>query len=185
MNAFAIRGAALGAFVNVFGVLPLLGQGSLTVLRWENIGPGGGGAYYEAAWHPTKPDVLLVGSDVGGLYKSTNNAASWRVSTKIDPSQTWREQASIYTVERLAYAPSSPDLVFAACWRGVFRSADGGETWKKLIDAPFPNFYGAVAVDPQDANIVLVASGGRYQYSPYASALGLATPYTAPAGYYW
>ncbi|MBI4326417.1 MAG: DUF5011 domain-containing protein, partial [Chloroflexi bacterium] len=91
----------------------------------------------------------------------------------------------IYTVERLAYAPSSPDLVFAACWRGVFRSADGGETWKKLIDAPFPDFYGAVAVDPQDANIVMVASGGRYQYSPFASALGFATPYTAPAGYYW
>jgi len=160
-------------------------EDATAVTQWQALGPGGGGAFYEAVWHPTDPDTVLAASDVGGIYRSTDNTASWRVTNRMAQGGTWDQQMGLYNVERLAYAASAPDLVFAACWNGVFRSTDGGAAWRLAIAVEMgvenPTRYGVVAIDPADPNLVIVASGGRYFHNPFQKG---ESNYTSPAGLY-
>lgn len=71
----------------------------------------------------------------------------------------------------LAYAPSNPNIIYAAGGGGgVFKSTDGGVTFTGMSDKwPFLQ-CNAIAVDPVDPNIVY-AGTGDYKQSAYAYGL--------------
>ncbi|MBL8141003.1 MAG: glycosyl hydrolase, partial [Acidobacteria bacterium] len=90
----------------------------------------------------SKPDVVYIGmGEVAlrgnimqgdGIYKSTDAGKTW-VHAGLADSQV---------VSRIRVHPTNPDLVYAAVFghpaaphaeRGVFKSADGGKTWKKTL----------------------------------------------------
>src|SRR5215469_6430332 len=91
---------------------------------------------------PSNPKVIYVGSgeadmrsDIGygnGMYKSTDAGKTW---THIGLEDTMQ-------IGKILVDPSNPDVVFVAAlghaygpnaMRGVFRSTDGGQTWKKAL----------------------------------------------------
>jgi len=91
---------------------------------------------------PSNPKVIYVGSgeadmrsDIGygnGMYKSTDAGKTW---THIGLEDTMQ-------IGKILVDPSNPDVVFVAAlghaygpnaMRGVFRSTDGGQTWKKVL----------------------------------------------------
>ncbi|HYX82711.1 MAG TPA: glycosyl hydrolase, partial [Gemmatimonadales bacterium] len=112
---------------------------------------------------PSAPDVLYVGSgestlrdSVGygnGMYKSTDAGQTW-MHIGLDDTQH---------IGKIAVHPTNPDVVFVAGLghlyaanpeRGVFRSTDGGRSWRKVL---FKNDdVGAVEVviDPVNPQIV-------------------------------
>ena len=71
-----------------------------------------------------------------GIYKSTDNGVSWiqLASTIIDI--TWL--SSFNLIFNLAIDPSRKDstIIYAACHRAIYRSNNGGDTWKKVLNAP-------------------------------------------------
>jgi photosystem II stability/assembly factor-like uncharacterized protein len=94
-----------------------------SVKDWTFPGPPHIGHVKTIAFHPTDPETIYVGVEVGGAFKST------------DGGQTWRElnDAGFYVdVHRLMTVPTRPNEVFMATGRGLYHSADAGESWEKL-----------------------------------------------------
>jgi photosystem II stability/assembly factor-like uncharacterized protein len=60
------------------------------------------------------------------------------------------------TVNGLAVEPLNPKVMYAAMRDGLFKSADGGETWKR-IGTELKNLA-AVMVNPKKANEVYVST---------------------------
>lgn len=74
----------------------------------------------EYAVHPTDLNRILMTSY--GIELSTDGAKSWHVVLK-----------SKVMFGPIAWAPKSPDLAYAVGWdHSVWRSADGGKTWKQI-----------------------------------------------------
>src|SRR4051794_1028612 len=124
-------------YVQTMGALAEDSKGVLWVGTGEANPPGGGLTYFG-----------------DGVYKSTDGGAHW-TNTGL------RDSASI---GRLAIDPSNPNRVFAAAaghvarsvsQRGLYRTDDGGRTWK-LVLAPPNATTGAidVAINPTNPSIV-------------------------------
>ncbi|MDQ2798268.1 MAG: hypothetical protein M3Y13_01320, partial [Armatimonadota bacterium] len=151
--------ARTSAVLRALVMTVLLSAAGLTVpcaaapsAAWEPAGWGGGGLFWSAAFDPARPDVIYMGGDVAGVYKTEDDGKHWRMINN---------GLSSYAVYSLAVAPGVPNLVYAGTTGGVCRSADGGEHWQALpetgklgITAQREKSVRALAVDPTDGNVV-------------------------------
>ena len=133
------------------------------------------GSIGDIAVSPTNPEIIYVGTGEGlhrpdlsvgdGIYKSEDGGSTWNHLGLKDIQQ----------VGRIIVHPSNPKEVFVAglghpyganAERGVFRSQDGGKTWKKVL---FINENtGAIQVEynPSNPNI-LFASLWEHREGPW------------------
>jgi photosystem II stability/assembly factor-like uncharacterized protein len=131
---------------------------------------------------PSNRNIVYVGtgeSDIRsqisygtGMYKSTDAGKTW---THIGLEATRQ-------IGRIVVDPANPNRVFVAALghtympnpeRGVYRSQDGGATWKKvLFNAARPNDVGAVdlALDPKNPRVLYASlwATRRPPWSVYA-----------------
>jgi photosystem II stability/assembly factor-like uncharacterized protein len=107
--------------------------------RWSpSHGPYGGPAYVVAV-APSRPDIVYAGT-VSGVFKSRDGGRSWR-SAGLAVRNT-RLEALTLRITSLAVDPHRPGTVYAARsgWfevgktlrQQLFRSTDGGRTWRTL-----------------------------------------------------
>jgi photosystem II stability/assembly factor-like uncharacterized protein len=136
-------------------------------LQWRNIGPFRGGRAVAVAGVTTQPETYYFGAVGGGIWKTTDGGNNWR---PVADGQT-----GTGVVGALAVAESDPNVIYAgmgeACIRGnasngdgVYKSTDGGRTWKHLGLAD-THHIGKVVVHPRNADIVFVAALG-HQFGP-------------------
>jgi photosystem II stability/assembly factor-like uncharacterized protein len=112
---------------------------------------------------PSDPNVIYVASGEGlarpdlsvgdGIYKSTDAGKTW--------THVWTEEGE--QIPALAVDPHNPNRVFAAVLghpygpnpdRGIFRSTDGGQSWRKIFYVD-PNTGGDdVEIDPSNPEVV-------------------------------
>jgi photosystem II stability/assembly factor-like uncharacterized protein len=114
----------------------------------------------------SNPKVIYVGSGEGlqrpdlstgdGVYKSTDGGETWKHVGLIDSQQ----------IARIIVDPHDPDRVFVAVLghpyganaeRGVFRSIDGGATWKKVLYKDENTGAIDLAFDPWNAQTIYAA----------------------------
>ena len=128
--------------------------------------------------HPAgQPAVLYAGfnwsDQPSRVFKSTNQGASWSIL----PAGTGADSVEDYCAEQCSYDnviladPANPDIVYAAGQfnyaigsGGIFRSDDGGQTWKNLGWDQHPDFH-AIAVDPANPAHVLIGNDGGVWFS--------------------
>ena len=90
----------------------------------------------------TNPDIVYIGMGEVQLRGSITQGDG--VYKSIDAGTTWRHLGLEETqaVSRIRIHPTNPDIVYVAALghpygdneeRGVFRSVDGGNTWKKVL----------------------------------------------------
>lgn len=93
--------------------------------RWERLEKGLPGATDVRAItvHPTSPDVVYLGTG-RGPYRSTERGRSWeRLAFPDDGTEVWS----------ILVHPANPRVLYAGTSPvGVFRSDDGGDTWRRL-----------------------------------------------------
>jgi hypothetical protein len=95
------------------------------------------------AMDPAKPSVLYAGTDGersqtgGALYKSIDGGLRW--------TKTRLRDLDIYAI---AVDPASPDTVYAGTLTGVFKSSDGGATWRAANTGLKTPAVQALAIDP-------------------------------------
>jgi photosystem II stability/assembly factor-like uncharacterized protein len=95
-----------------------------------------------------------------GVYKSTDSGATWTNAGLKDSEH----------ISRIAVNPKKSDTVFVCAtghaWdaneeRGVFRTDDGGKTWKKVLYVDQNTGCADLALDPGEPNIVYA---GMWEY---------------------
>lgn len=135
----------------------------LSAFRSRSIGPAvTGGRITDVEVHPDHPSTLYVASASGGIWKSTNMGQRW---TPIFDSQ------SASTFGDVAIAPSNPDILYAGTgeqnnrqstsWGdGVYRSDDGGSTWRHL-GLKGTRHIGRIVVHPTNPDVAWVAGLGN------------------------
>ena len=73
--------------------------------------------------NPKDPDVLYVGTDNAGIYKSVDGGLSWR------PAHDGLGTASVYS---LVIDPTDPNILYAGLiLGGVYKTLDGGDHWRE------------------------------------------------------
>lgn len=98
---------------------------------------------------PDDPDTLFVNNYGGGNVKSKDGGKTWSIASK------GYTGALVFDVEM---QPGDPNVVYTAARSGLFRTNDGGQTWRGLSYPPalFPESY-SVAVHPTQTNLLLAS----------------------------
>ncbi len=148
---------------------------------WGNISDGFfGGSIGSIAVAPSDRNVIYVG---GGEKTVRGNVSSgYGVWKSEDAGKTWKASGLDKSrhISRLAIHPDDSDVIYAAVMgniykptqeRGVFKSVDGGKSWRKVLFAN--DMAGAVdlKMDPTNPRI-LYASTWRVQRTPYSLSSG-------------
>ena len=149
---------------------------------WRNITDGRSdiASVGALAVAPSDPNVLYVGSGEADWREDlTYGDGMWRST---DGGRTWQhlglEDARHIAAVRVD--PRDPDLVYVAAMghafgpnatRGVFRSQDGGKTWKKVLFVDDSTGAIDLGVDPANPRI-LYAALWKAQRFPWGFAAG-------------
>lgn len=149
--------------------------------EWENISDGFfGGSIGSIAVSKSDPNVMYVG---GGEKTVRGNVSSgYGIWKSEDAGKTWKSSGlkNSRHVPRIAIHPTNHNIVYAGVLgniykptqeRGVYKSIDGGKTWRKTL---FSNEQAGVVdliMDPTNPRI-LYASTWRVQRTPYSLSSG-------------
>jgi photosystem II stability/assembly factor-like uncharacterized protein len=113
---------------------------------------------------PANGEVAYVGSEMAGVFKTTDGGQTWQAINSGLPQLITRRTYP----PQLAVSLEDPSILYVAVGRAehshlvrtaLYRSTDGGQSWH-LVDLRFPANITvlAVEVDPTDASTVAVRS---------------------------
>jgi len=142
---------------------------------WQSRGLDRTGQISGIVVDPADPDTVLVAT-LGNIWRPTQDRGVYRTT---DGGKTWKKV--LYVGDDtgaidIKQVPGHPDVLFAAMWQvrrlpwvlrsggsksGLYRSTDGGRTWKKLthgLPAP-PTGRIGLAVAPSNPNHVYALIG--------------------------
>ncbi|MFK7808654.1 MAG: WD40/YVTN/BNR-like repeat-containing protein [Saprospiraceae bacterium] len=165
--------------------------------HWNNISDGFfGGSVGALAVSESDPNVIYVGG--GEVTVRGNVSSGYGLWKSVDAGKTWTASGLEKSrhIARIRVHPKDHNIVYTAAMgnlykpneeRGIFKSTDGGKTWKKVL---FVNDeVGAVDLcfDPNNPRI-LFASTWRIKRTPYSLSSGgdgSALWYSTDAGETW
>ncbi|MEM7379620.1 MAG: glycosyl hydrolase [Bacteroidota bacterium] len=149
--------------------------------HWENISDGYfGGSIGAVEVSQSDPNVIYVG---GGEKTLRGNVSSgygvWKTE---DAGKTWTSAGLEKSrhVPRIRIHPNDHNIVYAAVLgniykptddRGVYKSTDGGKTWRKTLFVNRQSGAVDLVLDPNNPRIIY-ASTWRAQRTPYSLSSG-------------
>ena len=126
------------------------------------------------------PDIVYVGtgehairgnvSHGDGLFKTTNAGKSWSYVGLAETQQ----------ISRVRIHPKNPDIVWVAAFghvyapnaeRGIFKTTDGGKTWRKVLFRNDSTGAADLAVDPSNPDILYASFWQAYR-TPWSLSSG-------------
>jgi photosystem II stability/assembly factor-like uncharacterized protein len=125
--------------------------------------------------NPSAPHIVWVGTGEGSVRNSMGvGRGVWRT---VDGGRTWRHLGLERTerIEAIVLHPSDPNVAWVSAlgpaWsagaeRGVFRTTDGGRTWRKVLYVDEQTGAFSLVQDPSNPNHLL-ASTWEYRRWPW------------------
>src|SRR5438105_2162459 len=192
-----------GNFAEGDGVYKSLDAGK----TWTNVGLRDSRSIGKVIVNPRDPNIVFVAA-LGHVYGPSTERGVFRTT---DGGKTW--QRVLYKDENtgavdIAFDPNNPNILFAALWQarrlpwtfssggpgsGLYRSSDGGATWKQLQGHGLPaGPYGRIGVvvganSDRVYALIEAKDGGLYRSDDGGSSWELVNPdhrFTHRAWYY-
>ncbi len=136
---------------------------------WKHIGLNNTRHISDVIIHPTNPDIIYIaaqGAQYGpsterGIYRTTNGGESWERTLFVNNNTG---------ASSLSMDMKNPLILYAAMWQhrrypwimesggansGLYKSVDGGGSWKKMKDG-LPKSFGKAGISVSRANNELV-----------------------------
>jgi photosystem II stability/assembly factor-like uncharacterized protein len=134
------------------------------VLQWRQIGPFRGGRSTAVAGVASQPMVFYFGATGGGVWKTTDGGINWEPVSDGPVFGTG-------SVGAIGLSDSDPNTVYVGMGEspirgnvshgdGVYKSTDGGKTWKH-IGLEDTRQISRIRVHPKNSDIVFVAAQGH------------------------
>jgi len=103
---------------------------------------------------PRDDDHVFVGVSCGGVWETTDGAATWTVRTRgmvarYMPPELQGDEV-VQDDHRLVMCPAHPEALWVQHHNGIFRSTNGAQTWKEITTAQPSAFGFPVVVHPRD-----------------------------------
>uniref|UniRef100_UPI00404B008C VPS10 domain-containing protein n=1 Tax=Fulvivirga sp. TaxID=1931237 RepID=UPI00404B008C len=150
---------------------------------WTHIGLDGTSQISEIRIHPNNPDIAYVAAQGSpyvptserGIYKTVDGGKNWKKVHFVDNSSG---------ANNLSMDMNNPRILYAAYWdhqrkpwfvrsggegSGIYKTTDGGETWKKLTEGLPKALMGKIGVSVSRANsnrvfaVIESEEGGFYR----------------------
>ena len=96
--------------------------------QWVRTNPGGGGAFGTAG--ASVDGVIYVGSDLSGVYRSTDRGQSWQPLGA-------RQGLFATHISGLGFDSRDGSVLYIGTDHGIYRSADGGESFTQTLDSGY------------------------------------------------
>src|SRR5579862_501274 len=131
-------------------------------LKLRSLGPAvTSGRVVSFAVHPKDKSTYYVGSAGGGVWKTVNAGTSWTPLFDGEGS---------YSIGTVVLDTKNPNVVWVGTGEsnsqrsvsygdGVYRSDDGGKSWKN-VGLKKSEHIGRIVIDPRDSKVVYVAAQG-------------------------
>ena len=141
---------------------PGMNADTFSGLKFRSLGPGvESGRVMSIAVNPRKKHEFYVGVASGGVWKTVNDGTTW--------SPLFDREGS-YSIGWVELDPNDASVVWVGAGEsnsqrsvsygdGVYRSEDGGKSWKNL-GLKKSEHIGRVIIDPRDSKVVYVAAEG-------------------------
>ena len=119
---------------------------------------------------PSNPDVVWVGTGESNIFRASMAGVGIYKSTDGGRAFAHMGLSDTQTIARVIVHPSSPDTVFVAAsgheWtdneeRGVFKTTDGGRSWKKVFYRSPRTGAIDLVMDPADPNTLYASMWQR------------------------
>ena len=135
-------------------------------MEWRLIGPFRAGRVVAVSGVPGDGTTFYFGSVDGGVWKTTNAGTTWKPIFDKEP---------VASIGALAVAPSNPKVIYVgtgesdirsdlASGNGVYKSADGGDTWQN-VGLKDTRQISKIVIDTNNPDIVYVGALG-HAYGP-------------------
>ncbi|NOY38542.1 MAG: hypothetical protein GXO83_13330 [Chlorobi bacterium] len=124
----------------------------------------------DIALDPSNPEILWVGTGEANIFRSSQSGAGIYLTR--DGGETWQHKGleNTGTIARIVVHPQDGNTVYVAAsgheWtpnkeRGVFKTTDGGATWKKVLY--IDELTGAIdlVMDPSNPEVLYAATWQR------------------------
>jgi len=134
----------------------------LSGLKWRSIGPAmASGRVSDFAVNPENQSEWYVAISSGNVWKTVNNGTTFKPVF---------EKYGSYSTGVITMDPDNPNVLWLGTGEnnhqralgygdGVYKSEDGGESWKNM-GLKESRQIGGIVVDPRNSNVVFVAAEG-------------------------
>ncbi|WP_435624343.1 VPS10 domain-containing protein [Flagellimonas sp.] len=132
---------------------------------WKHIGLDESRHISDVVIHPTNPDIIFISAQ-GAQYAPSEQRGIYRT---LDGGATWERVLFVDTItgaSSLSMDMKNPLILYAAMWQhqrfpwkiesggknsGIYKSVDGGSTWKQLEEG-LPKEFGKAGISVSRAN---------------------------------
>ena len=130
---------------------------------WQQEGPfNTGGRINCVAIHPTLSGTYLIGCADGGIFKTTNDGATW--APVFDDAASLSVSCIVYdsTNTSVLYAGTGDQVLggYSHLGHGLYKSTDGGQTWN-AIGLQQTGAITKILIDPSNSNIIYAGTTGN------------------------
>ena len=151
-------------------------------VSWRNVSDGQLGAGSVGAIEVSASDPNVIYAGMGEACIRGNVSHGDGVYKSVDAGRTWRNMGLTDTrqIGRVRVHPKDPDLVYVAALghtfgpnhdRGVFRSRDGGQTWKNALFVNDSTGAVDLCFDPRNPRTLYAATWQVYR-TPWSLVSG-------------
>ena len=123
--------------------------------------PGGGGlCLHTILPDPANSKRMHIAISTGGVYRTDDGGANWQprnVGVRaqfLPPDQQYPEWGQC--VHKIVSHPSNSNRMFLQNHWGLYRSDDGGDSWKDIANGVPSDFGFAMEIDHHDPNTVFI-----------------------------